>query len=521
MEQKKQIQKSTVVCRAMSRNQNSGNLITGKLLTALFVFLLLTLGTSLNVFAAYHHEGEYDTAKFLAAYPDKAGSKLDHCALCHSGGSYINSTGKSVTMGSCQWCHYTTDYGRQNNNIDQTMNPYGKAYKDNGRSESAISRIDDMDSDGDSSTNKDEILANSFPGNDKDTPFLTMAPYKVYTKSELEALPQHTQFLLMNTSRSGDEYSEYSGVPMKELLDDAGISESATGITVFAPDGWSQYHPLNYDDRAEMYHVYGNMPGEEYQYPPATYSYVLEADATLNPGSGWCDYTAPSCAGRVNGDPIYVENGLKAILAMKRDGAPLNTGVLTQDNKLDGEGPYRVVVPQKVVNPPDQSSKSDNQNVEWPYTYEWDHNAGAATRSVTIIRVEPLPEGTTDIDILEAGWKYIENGQIIIYGAINGGDTTPKECVSLGDDIGFTLPHLNFAGVKFGVHLKYMGGFNFQADLNTLITNVDSSFKEIAFNQDGSLTIPCITFAGHNYEFTLISPTANFIDWQVVSVIEK
>ncbi len=499
----------------------------GFIATTIFLFSMIV---AVTVFAAYHHEGERDSGNFLEVYYDKAGSKLDHCGLCHSGGSYTNSSGQSVTMGSCQWCHYVTDYGRQNSNIDQTMNSYGKAYKDNGRSAAAISRIDLFDSDGDNSINRDEILANSFPGNEKDTPFLTMAPSKVYSKAQLEELPQHTQFMLMNTSRSGDFYAEYSGVPLKALLDDAGILPSATGITVFAPDGWSQYHPLYYDEKPEMYHVYGNVPGQDYQYPPATYSYVLEADSVLNRGTGWCDYTAPSCVGRNNGDSIYVQNGLKAILAMKREGVELDSGILTDDNKLDGEGPYRIVVPQKFVSPPDQSSKSDKQNVEWPYTYDWDHNAGAATRSVTIIRVEPLPEGTTDIDILEAGWNYIDNNQIIIYGAIKNNNNGQNSCIALGNDIGFTLPNINLSGFKFGIQFKYMGtannNINFQVDISSFVNQVDSTFDEINFTQDGSvgtlmLTIPCISVAGKNYEVTLTCPSGNFIDWILTSIVEK
>ncbi len=498
------------------------------LVTAIF-FLIFTMIATNSSDAAYHHEGERDSGNFLQIYYDKAGTKLDHCGLCHTGGSYTSSTGKPATLGSCQWCHYTTDYGRQNDKIEQTINTYGKAYKNNGRNADAITRIDSLDSDGDNSTNRDEILANSFPGNDKDTPSLTMASSKIYTKSQLEALPQHTEFLLMNTSRSGDYYAEYSGVSLKELLDDAGISESATGITVFAPDGWSQYHPLYYDEKPEMYHVYGNMPGEDYQYPPASYSYDLQADTTLTPGTGWCDYTAPSCATRSHGDSIHVQNGLKAILAMRREGVPLDSGILTDENKLDGEGPYRIVVPQKLVSPPDQSSKSDNQNVKWPYNYEWDHNAGAATRSVTIIRVEPLPEGTTDIDILEAGWNYIDNSQIIIYGAINRGSTTPdsqKNCITLGEDIGFTLPHLNLSGFKFGIHFKYAGNLGFQVDLGTFVDRPDSAFDEISLNQNGSLlgaslTIPCIKVAGKNYEVQLTCPNAKFIDWTLSSITEK
>ena len=138
----------------------------------------------------------------------------------------------------------------------------------------------------------------------------------------------------------------------------------------------------------------------------------------MNTTDGWCDYGAPSCAGRSHLDSIVNANGLKMLLAFKRDGQDLIPGVLGDDNRLSGEGPFRVVPPQKTPSPPDQSSKAANQDVVWPYNYDWDHSAGSATRSATIIRVEPLPEGTTDIDLLEAGWAYVDEGKIIVYGAI-------------------------------------------------------------------------------------------------------
>jgi hypothetical protein len=328
-----------------------------------------------------------------------------------------------VSLGSGQWCHYTYGYDGAGE-ISETMNEYGNDYKAAGRNADAISAINDQDSDGDGYSNKDEIQANTYPGDPDDDPSKVPAPYRIYTMAQLEAMSQHTQFLLMNTSRSGDFYAEYTGVPMKDLLDDAGIlTGTATGILVYAPDGWSQTHPLEYDEDIEMYHVYGNWPGETYQYPSATFYYDLEADQDENPDYGWCDYSAPSCSGRNNGDPITVEGGLKAILAHKREAADLDPGVLDDENKLDGEGPFRVVVPQKDVNAPDQSSKSDDQDVIWPYDEDWDHNAGSCSRSATIIKVEPLPEGTTDINILEAGWDYVDQEKIVVYGAIDGTDS--------------------------------------------------------------------------------------------------
>jgi hypothetical protein len=403
--------------------------------------LLLCLAAT-AAWGAYHHEGEQDAAKFLEVYPAKAGTKLDHCALCHSGGSYHDDKkDRDVVLGSCQWCHYTYGYDASGNVVD-TLNQYGKDYYTAGRDAAAITAIGTDDSDGDGYSNADEVAADRFPGNAADDPSKTPAPAHVYTKAQLQALGAHTQFLLMNTSRSGDFYAQYTGVPLKDLLDDAGIQDTATGITVYAPDGWSQYHPLeetaNSDEGDVFYHVYGNMAAQDYQYPPATYYYDAEADVALNADTGWCDYGAASVAGRSHGSAIAVDGGLKAILAYTREGAPLKPGVLTDENKLDGEGPFRLVVPQKTVGPPDQSSKSDDQDVTWPYDHDLDHNAGSCSRSATIIRVEPLPAGTTDIDILEAGWNYVDQEMIVVYGAINnpnidtGGNVIPDSDSSSG-----------------------------------------------------------------------------------------
>lgn len=391
------------------------------LMTILMVFVM----TGTWAQAAYHHEGENDASRFLDVYPDKAGTKLDHCALCHSGGTEENKYGEWVEVGSCQWCHKTYGYDGSGGQtaLDATLNPYGQDYLAHNRTAQAIRDIANSDSDEDSYSNRAEIEANRFPGKAGDHPGLTEAPYRVYTKAQLEAMTQHTQFLLMNTSRSGDFYAEYTGVPVKDLLDDAGVLDSATTITVYAPDGWAQDHPLLYDDGAERYHVYGSMPDSDLQYPAATYYYDNDADVDKNPDYGWCEYRSPSCSGRSHGSVIRVDGGLKAILALKRDGADLEPGVLNDENKLDGSGPFRVVVPQKTPSAPDQSSRSENQAVLWPYESDWDHNAGACSRSATIIKVSPLPENTTDIDVYEAGWNYIDQGKIIIYGAIDGDDS--------------------------------------------------------------------------------------------------
>ena len=380
------------------------------------------LMVALVCYAAYHHQGESDSKRFLTVYPNMKGTKLDSCNLCHSGGSYVDSKGKTVTLGSCQWCHYSYGYDGSGD-ITGTLNPYGVAFRDNGRNAAAVRAIRKLDSDGDGFTNEEEIKAGRFPGDATDDPTKVYAPAVVYTRAQLEAMPQHTQFLLMNTSKSGDYYAQYSGVTVQDLLTDARISDTATNIKVISPDGFSQFHSLEPD--ASYYHVNGT-------YPEATFHYTTTADTSLYPApDGWCDYSAPSVAGRNDGDVITVPNGLRLILALRREGAYLTPGVLTSANKLDGEGPFRVVPPQKVEGPPDQASTAANQAVAWPYNAAWDHNAGSSTRSATIIKVEPLPAGTTDINLLEAGWAYVDSAQLVIYGNIARG-------ISINNDAGCT-----------------------------------------------------------------------------------
>jgi hypothetical protein len=335
------------------------------------MFFILT-GTLFLLFAAspgfssYHHMGEKDSAEFLKVYPDKKDTKLDSCALCHSGGQYKNSSGVVINMGSCQWCHYKYGYDGKGN-IRDTLNPYGKDYLTNGRNAGSISTIASKDSDGDGYKNEDEVKAIRFPGIKEDDPTKKTVPFRVYTISQLESLPQHTQFLLMNASKSEDYYAEYKGVALEILLKDAGILSSATGIRIYSPDGWAQYHPLNADPDPSMYHVFGD-------YPAATYQYDVHADKA---NGGWCNYSSPLCRDHSANSPITNTGGLKLLLAYKRDGKDLTPGVLTPANKLDGEGPFRAIVPQKIPSPPDQGSTAVDQNVVWPYKADWDHNAGA------------------------------------------------------------------------------------------------------------------------------------------------
>jgi hypothetical protein len=380
-----------------------------------FVVVLVMLASVAS--AAYQHAGDADKdAKYFRdIYPGMVGTKLDNCTLCHSGG--VNTSGsKPVTMGSCQWCHFKFGYNKSGD-IAATLNSYGKDYLAKGRNTTALKAIEQMDSDKDGFSNITEIQAIRYPGDQTDDPTKVIAPYRIFSKAQLQAMPQHPQFMLMNTTKSGDYYAEYSGVVMQDLLKSAGITANATKITVYAPDGFAQGHPIE-DTVSNAGSSYA--PFVNGMYPSATYYYDAEANAAIT-SYGWCDYTSPGIAGRKHGDPITVKDGLRLILALQADGKDLVPGVLDSTNKLKSgtEGPFRTITPQKIVGPPDQASTATKQDVKWPYDANADHNAGFSSKSATIIKVEPLPAGTTDIDVLEAGWSYIDQGKITIYGALD------------------------------------------------------------------------------------------------------
>ena len=373
--------------------------------------LLLAGGLPTLVSAAYHHMGESDSPKFQKTYPGATGTKLDTCTLCHSGGT-DTIKGKKTTFGSCQWCHYRYGYDGKGDK-SATLNPYGREYRDAGRNTAALRSIESRDSDGDGYSNIDEIRSVRYPGDAKDDPSKTVAPFRIFTREQLRSMPQHSQFLLMNASKDGDYYAEYSGVIMEHLLARAGASPSATKITVYSPDGYSQGHPMEADNSGDP-HVKGS-------YPAAPFYYAVEADKAKT-SYGWCDYSSPGVAGRKNGDFIATLNGLRLLLALRVDDRDLVPGTLGVGNRLarNSEGPYRVIAPQKIVSPPDQPSNNPDRGTIWPYDFNLDHNAGTSTKCATIIKVEPLPAGTTDIDIMEAGWGYIDQGKLIIYGNLEG-----------------------------------------------------------------------------------------------------
>jgi len=197
---------------------------------------------------------------------------------------------------------------------------------------------------------------------------------------------------------------------MMDLLKSVGIRPEATQITVFAPDGFSKTFPIDVPDPQPasdkyQYDVMGPYPYGEY------FGGLDFVEYSFLPGN--------LAYGNTILDRLYM------LLAYLRDGDPLTKGKLVPDPKnpgrlvLDGEGPYRLIPPQKVAGSPDRSSTAAPVGDGWDYDRLKDHNSGDSVRSMTAIRVEPLPAGTTDFNWIEGGWNLVDQGKLVIYGAID------------------------------------------------------------------------------------------------------
>jgi hypothetical protein len=285
------------------------------------------------------------------------------------------------------------------------LNPFGQAYKNpggavTGRSIDALRTIENVDSDRDGKANLEEIQALAFPGDPNDYPGLVSAPVIGLNLERILKLPDYSEFLLLNASSSQDFYARYRGVKIMDLLKYAGVSKGATHITVFSPDGFSRTFPINAPTDPEdlPYNVMGPYPYGAY------YGGLDFVDYSFIPNH--LDY----------GDRI--PDRLYMLLAYMRDGDPLTPGkVNPATSKLDGEGPYRLIPPQKIAGSPDHPKGTTGG--DYPYDANKDHNAGFSARTVTAIKVEPLPVGTTDFNWYEGGWNLVDKAKLVIYGAID------------------------------------------------------------------------------------------------------
>jgi len=356
------------------------------------------------------HENDRDIHNFIRSYPKAAGTRLDDCQTCHRSGIAGTDTGREFSP--CGYCHllqypnprYKTGVPKT---YADTLNAFGTAYKLAGRTADAFAAISKQDADGDQYPNSDEIAALRYPGDAASKPGQPLAPVVTLGWDDIRKLQRHTQFMLMNaTTEPNDDYVRYSGIRVRDLLEAAHVNlEGAAGITVFAPDGYSTDYSL--DDIAGPF--------------PKGYFYAGPR-SLKDKEAAFVRYPQSIPPGVADGKPIDDEPWL--LLAFERDGKPLEASHYEKGTgRLAGEGPYRLVKPQRSITAgdpskpgrPDRSVKSKVFGDGWDFHKEIDHNAGACVRGATVIRVNPMPAGFEEYD-WKNGWPLVDARQVVIFG---------------------------------------------------------------------------------------------------------
>lgn len=359
------------------------------------------------------HENEKDTNNFVAVYPKTRGTRLDDCQTCHKGGTFTSEDkGKTstATKNACDYCHLilhpdSTFKEPQPKKYSETLNAYGADYMTAGRSRQALRDLDSADSDGDGFANGVEIADLKYPGDPQSKPGQPNAPQRVFTLDELKALAHHSQFQLSNsTKQQYDDYASYTGVKLRDLIAAAGVDPddtAITGVTLIAPDGFMKDFKIADVNR---------------QYPAGLFYGGLDT-AGLGTTCGFVKYPNTLPAGVADGQPIPGEQWLT--LAWERDGSPMDVCTLdVTAGKINGEGPYRIAVPQKTPGKPDRGSQYSPTtcNDGLDFDAQKDHNAGDMVRGVVAVRINPLPAGYEDFDAKNGGWAFIANSSLIVYG---------------------------------------------------------------------------------------------------------
>ena len=355
------------------------------------------------------HANDRDIQNLVREYPKIVGTRLDDCQTCHRGGMAGTDTEREYSP--CGYCHllqypnarYKTGVPK---NYEDTLNAYGLAYKKEGRSAAALAAIADRDSDGDQIPNAQEIADLRYPGDSASRPGQPLAPTITLSWSDVQRLPRLTQFLLMNTtSEPFDDYTSYTGVRVYDLLQAAHVDlKGATGITVFAPDGYSVDYTI-----ADIMEPF-----------PKPYFYAAPR-AISDTEKMFVHYPDAIPDGVADQKEIPMTPWL--LLALEREGKPLDMAQYEKGTgRLTGEGPYRLIRPQRNsgepsyrAGRPDRSVRSKTFGDEWDYAKGIDHNAGSCVRGTTAIRVNPMPAGYEEYD-WKNGWPLVEAKQIVIFG---------------------------------------------------------------------------------------------------------
>jgi hypothetical protein len=356
------------------------------------------------------HEGDVDMNNFVNVYPDTIGTRLDDCQTCHTGGwVYDTYNAEDIFKNPCDYCHLYVhpdpDLTGVPASYQDTLNPYGLDYKVHGRDKDSLEAINFFDSDEDYFVNVVEINDLRYPGDASSKPGQPIIPLLVLSMEDLQAMAYHAHLQLNNAKRhETDDYAYYEGVTIKELLQAIGVDMGAiTGISVIAPDGFVKDFTIDQINN---------------QYPDGLYKAGLYEGGVLAAGCGFVNYPpATYTAGLTDGAPLPDQ---WLTLGYRRDGGAIDSAYLDPTTgSIEGEGPYRIIVPQDLGSPPDRGSKfspSPCQVDGYDYNSSYDHNAGTMVRGVIAIRVNPMPEGYEEFDYMNGGWAYIDTKEVIIYG---------------------------------------------------------------------------------------------------------
>jgi hypothetical protein len=355
------------------------------------------------------HENDMDIKNFISQYPAPAGTRLDDCQTCHRAG--VKGTDTEREFSPCGYCHlllypnprYKTGVPQD---YEGTLNAYGLAYENAGRTPEALAEIARMDSDGDGFANGDEIAALRYPGDPVSRPGQPLAPFVTLSMDDIRKLPAVKQFMLMNTTKEPtDDYVTYTGAKIADLLAKAGVDlRGVAGITVFAPDGYSIDFSIEDIIR------------------PFPRGYFYEGPASFE-GTEKAFVKYPEKIPQGVKDTREIPQVPWLLLAYEREGRPLDTASYEKGTgKLAGEGPFRLIKPQRdvAVDPskpgrPDRSQYAKTFGDGWDFNPGIDHNAGACVRAACVIRVNPAPPGFEEYD-WKNGWPLVAEGRVVIFG---------------------------------------------------------------------------------------------------------
>ena len=237
-------------------------------------------------------------------------------------------------------------------------------------------------------------------------PGQALAPTVRLAWDDIRGLPSREQFLLMNTTKEAtDDYVTFKGVRLIDVLKGAGVDlRGATGLTVFAPDGYSVDVAMS--DILDPF--------------PQGYFYAGPRSLT-GPERAFVNYPDQIPAGLADGKMIPQAPWI--LLAFEREGRPLDPSSYEKGTgRLAGEGPYRLIKPQRELSGdpskpgrPDRSLKFRTYGDGWDYSPAIDHNAGACVRGACVLRVNPMPAGVEEYD-WKNGWPLIADRALVIYG---------------------------------------------------------------------------------------------------------